>query len=551
MTRDGIAGAAFGAAAAFLGAGVTGGAWPTGWAALACALLLTAAGATFRATGRNRTATALAPAAAPNANSATATERPAEPADAVPGTAPTSAPASAPTSPASAGGPRLAKTADAPGGPAPAERGSGTGTGPGAGRSSLVVAAVVWVLALLAGGIWAFAAGDDGPGDTAKSPATATPTASRAPDKADVVWSVPAVGQKHDRGVGAWPLGATLAQGRLDGLFAYDSADGHVRWSVPAPAREGLCAMSPAVGQGVGLIAHGRHGKPCATLLAVRAADGKVLWKRSLGGQGLTEGALAVGGGTAVTAEDRTVRARSGETGEQRWERPLGKGCAIRALDADADRTLLVEQCGKPARLLALDTRTGAQRWARDLPVESEAVASVVSVSPPVIAVDEADARGTQAFLGFDGKGAQTATVPLTGPEGMLSAAGGVGDGQPTRPLVRDGLLVTLAERDLVPDKVVAYSLKDGRKAWEYRSENLTSDIAPEPDGRIAVLEGHGAGEIVLLDGATGKVTTKLEGGAAEGAEISIHPELLPVTGGRVVVNHIYMGTEPAAYALR
>ncbi|WP_405853421.1 PQQ-like beta-propeller repeat protein [Streptomyces sp. NBC_00090] len=511
-----LSGAAFGAAAVFLGAGTVGGAWPTGWAALVCALVLAAVGVTVRAVRPSRTE-ATAPAA--------------EPRDA------------APT------GPSLAKTDSTTGtaaGPA-----SGAASGPG-GRSSLVAAAVVWALALLAGGIWALAAGDDDDrDDTAKSPATATPTASRTPDEADVVWSVPAVGKKYDNGVGAWPLGATLAQGRLDGLFAYDSADGAVRWSVPAPTREGLCAMSPDVEQGVGLVAHGRHEKPCATLLAVRTADGKVLWKRSLGGKGLTEGALAVGGGTAVTAEDRTVRARSTETGEQRWERPLGKGCEIRALDATADRTLLVEQCGKPARLLALDTRTGAQRWARDLPVESKAAASVVSVSPVVIAVDEADARGTQAFLGFDDKGAPTVTVPLAGPEGVLSAAGGAGDGRATRPLVGNGLLVTLAERELVPDQVVAYSLKDGRKAWEYRSESQTSDVAVEPDGRIAVLQGHGAGEIVLLDPATGKVATKLEGGQAKGGEISIRPELLPVTGGHVVVNHIFMGTEPAAYALR
>ncbi|MFD3572064.1 hypothetical protein ACFWVK_33320, partial [Streptomyces sp. NPDC058667] len=49
MTREVAAGAAFGAGAAFLGAGVAGGAWPTGWAALVCALVLTALGVTVRA----------------------------------------------------------------------------------------------------------------------------------------------------------------------------------------------------------------------------------------------------------------------------------------------------------------------------------------------------------------------------------------------------------------------------------------------------------------------------------------------------------------------
>ncbi|MEU2114597.1 hypothetical protein ABZ567_02835 [Streptomyces sp. NPDC016459] len=45
-----------------------------------------------------------------------------------------------------------------------------------------------------------------------------------------------------------------------------------------------------------------------------------------------------------------------------RWQRTLPTGCGTLALDADATRTLVVEQCGKRARLLVLDTRTGTQR---------------------------------------------------------------------------------------------------------------------------------------------------------------------------------------------
>ncbi|MFI8914383.1 PQQ-binding-like beta-propeller repeat protein [Streptomyces sp. NPDC053513] len=498
MTRDGLPGAAFGAAAVFLGAGVAGGAWPTGWAALVCALACGAVGATLLATRRGR-------AAAPEAR------------DAVPEA--------------------LGKTDAKPVRP---------------GRSSLVAAALVWVLALLAGGVWALAAGDDdADGTRADARPTAKPAASRDP-RPVVAWTVPPAGQKYDEGVGSWGLGSAVAQGRIDGLFAYDGADGSVRWSVPAPAREALCAMSQDVEEGVGLIAYGRHEKPCATLLAVRTSDGKVLWKRALGGKGLAgdERPLAVGGATAVSAEDGAVRARSAGTGRQRWEHELGKDCAALAVDADAGRTLLVEQCGERARLLALDTRTGAREWARDLPVESKATAAVVSLSPVVLAVDEADARGTHAFLGFDNEGAPTVTVPLSGPEGVLAAP--VGDGDSRRPVVRDGLLVTLAEaEELVPDVVVAYSLKDGRKAWSYRAENQTMTLAAEPDGRVAVLENHDKGRILLLDRATGRVDARIEPDTAEGVALSIHPELVPVTGGHVVLNQILMQAEPAAFALR
>lgn len=510
MTRDGTAGAAFGAAAVFLGAGVVAGAWPTGWAALLCALVCGALGATLLAARRG------------TASGATEEVR-----DAAPGLAEKDVrPDAKPARP---------------------------------GRSSLVAAAVVWVLALLAGGVWALTAGDDDTDDTeaaGKGPAKPSATASPSLDaRPAVAWTVPPVGQVGDESVGHWGLGTAVVQGRIDGLFAYDAADGRVRWSVPAPTREALCAMTQDTEEGVGLMAYGRHDRPCATLLAVRVSDGKVLWKRSIGGDGLTdnERPLAVGGTTAVGAEDGAVRARSTETGEQRWQRKLGKDCATLAVDADAGRTLLVEQCGKGVKLLALDTRTGAQRWARDLPVESKATAAVVSVSPVVLAVDEADARGTHAFLGFDDKGAPTVTVPLSGPDGTLSAPDGVGDGDAHRPVVHDGLLVTVAEREsLVPDNVVAYSLRDGRKAWSYHAESQTMALTAEPDGaRVAVLENHGNGRITLLDRTTGKPGTRIEPDTGKPVGISIYPELVPVTGGHVVLNQILMHAEPAAFALR
>ncbi|ROQ32143.1 hypothetical protein EDD98_1117 [Streptomyces sp. PanSC19] len=277
MTRDGLPGAAFGAAAVFLGAGVAGGAWPTGWAALVCALACGAVGATLLATRRGR-------AAAPEAR------------DAVPEA--------------------LGKTDAKPVRP---------------GRSSLVAAALVWVLALLAGGVWALAAGDDdADGTRADTRPTAKPAASRHPRPA-VAWTVPPAGQKYDEGVGSRGLGSAVAQGRIDGLFAYDGAEAE----------------------------------------------------------------------------------------------------------------------------------------------------------------------------------------------------------------------------ELVPDVVVAYSLKDGRKAWSYRAENQTMTLAAEPDGRVAVLENHDRGRILLLDRATGRVDARIEPDTAEGVALSIHPELVPVTGGHVVLDQILMQAEPAAFALR
>ncbi|MFH9721953.1 PQQ-binding-like beta-propeller repeat protein [Streptomyces sp. NPDC017254] len=494
-----LSGAAFGAAAVFLGAGVVAGSWPKGWTALGGALALAAVGTGLLVGRRSRRTDA-------------------EPRDAAPG-------------------PELAK---ADGSPAPA-------------RSPALVAGVVWLLALAAAGTWGLAAAGDDDDDENRSSGrpAATASASTTPRKAAIAWSVPPVGARYDEGVGAWALGDAVAQGRLDGLFAYDSATGAARWNVSAPTRHALCGMSSDTERGIGLIAHGRHEKSCAELLAVRVSDGRVMWRRTLTGTGLLPRGAAVGGGTAVTAEDGAVRGRSSETGDQRWQRPSAKGCRVRAVDADATRTLVVEQCGKGARLVVLDTRTGAQRWLRELPVESRAYAAVVSVSPVVVAVHEDDKRGTRAFLGFDDTGTPTVTIPFAGPEGQLTAPGDAGDGRTARIVVRDGRLITTAERDMVPDRVVAYSLTDGRKAWAYVSEEQTAAVATEPDGRIAVLEGHAGARVVLLDPATGRAGTVIAPGDP-GARLSIEPELVVAPdGGHIVVNHLLMEAEPSVFALR
>ncbi|MFC5155961.1 PQQ-binding-like beta-propeller repeat protein [Streptomyces amakusaensis] len=414
-------------------------------------------------------------------------------------------------------------------------------------RTGAVRATAAVVLCLvLGGGTWAFWPEDESKGK-------ASGASAKGGEKPRASWKVPSVGNRDDEGPGAWGLGDSVVRGRVDGLSSYSARDGAERWTLPAPAREAVCAMSPEAEQGIGLIAYGRHYKPCATLVAVRVSDGKALWQRSLKGEGLIDGGAAVGGTTAVTAEDGALRARSAGTGEQLWQRPLGKECAARAVDATSARTLLVEQCGTGARLIALDTRTGEERWTRDLPVESITDAAVVSVTPAVLAVSEEDQRGTHALLGFDDRGAPTATVPLSGPAGELVAPESIGRnfGGQGRPLVLGDLLITLAERDgLWADVVVAHSLKDGREMWEHRAAGSLYGLAPMTNGRVGVLTESGdEGHIILLnkDGAERGLIEPEEG---RGGAVSTRPELIPVTGGHVVVNHLSMSGEPALFSL-
>ncbi|MEU9338568.1 PQQ-binding-like beta-propeller repeat protein [Streptomyces sp. NPDC048290] len=420
----------------------------------------------------------------------------------------------------------------------------------GAGRWQWVRVAVPALCLALLAGLWAW--WPDGPHTPATAPG---PTARPV-----VGWQVAATGGRYDEGPGAWGVGDTVVQGRRDGLFAYAAGDGAVLWTVTPPRHATVCAMSPGVVQGVGLVAFGRRGRPCATLVAVRAADGTEVWRRTLTGGGLVTGGLAVGGATGstvVTAEPEAVRARSAETGAQRWWRGVPDDCAPRALGADTDRTLLVEQCGTRARLIALDTRTGGQRWVRALPVGTpEVTAAVVSATPAVLALSEEDPRGTRAYLGFDGRGRRTATVPLSGPGGELVAPDGVwaGTGAESPPLVVGDLLVALVRRAaLVPDCVVAYSLTTGREVWEHRPRGLTtSALAREPDGRIGVLAATpGGGALIVLLGTDGAEQGRVAPQDTGTAALSIRPQLLPVTEGHVVVNHLSMSGEPGVFSLR
>ncbi|MFD8015423.1 PQQ-binding-like beta-propeller repeat protein, partial [Streptomyces sp. NPDC059762] len=322
------------------------------------------------------------------------------------------------------------------------------------------------------------------PSVPASASASASPTASAVPSatpgEGAVGWTVPAVGGPYDMAPGAWGAGEAVVHVRSDGLSAYAVRDGAVRWNVPAPRREAVCAMGPEVVGNIGIVAFGRYDKPCANLLAIHTSTGQVLWRQKAGGAGIPAYGLAVGGATAVVAEDRVVRGRAAETGEQRWQRPLGRDCVVRALDADADRVLLVEQCGTGARLVALETRTGEESWTRTLPVESTVAAAVVSVAPAVVALNEEDPRGTLAVLAFDERGKPLATVPVNGPAGTLVTPEQVAEtGRGGRAVVDGDRLIALAG-----DKVVALSLQDGKQVWEHHPEGgSVAALAPAPDG--------------------------------------------------------------------
>ncbi|MFJ3902347.1 PQQ-binding-like beta-propeller repeat protein [Streptomyces sp. NPDC090025] len=430
--------------------------------------------------------------------------------------------------------------------PAPRPAGSSGSSGPagsrpGRGRGALVV---VVCLAVLGAGVWWLTGSD---GEEARPGASAAPGASASteppePGKALIGWRVPWPGGREE-GPGAWALPDGVVDARADGLTAYGMKDGKPRWRLPAPVRQAVCRMSPGVSQRVGLVAYGRHNKPCATVAAVHTETGRELWRRSVGGDEEV-GGLAVGGPVAVVAGETVVRGRSAESGAERWARPNGRGCAVRAIGADPARTLLVEQCEAGGRVVALDTATGRESWRRALDVESTLDAAVVSTTPAVVAVRETDTRGTRALLAFDGAGRPLGSVPLFGPDGEIDP---VGDPVVVR---GDRLYAMVRDSGSISSVVAAYALKDGRRLWQHREVDRFEAVAAEPDGTVGFLTG--SGQVVRFDAATGAVRGRVAAGVEPGTWlVSISPLLFPVAGGHIVVNR-YAGTsEPAVFALR
>ncbi|MBT2398800.1 PQQ-binding-like beta-propeller repeat protein [Streptomyces sp. ISL-100] len=379
----------------------------------------------------------------------------------------------------------------------------------------------------------------------------------KAAEPLEIAWQAPLDRPATVKGLRGWSVGDSVVRVRTDGLSAYAVKDGKERWNVAAPVRESVCARSAHPSKGIGLVAYGRHLKPCATLAAVRLDDGTTLWKQTLKGEGIGKG-IALGGATAVALEDAVVRGRSAESGVEQWKRPLPERCQALAVGATAARTLVVEECMPAktggvvtARLLALDTATGKEEWATKLPVESAGTASVYSVEPAVVGFQETDERGTRAVLTFDERGTVRTALPFSGRLGDLDVRRSDADLMTEGPFVAGNTLVAAVQKpgDTLPQYVAGYSITDGRELWRTGELGVIGALTLRPDGRVAVLtSGWPRSDIVVLDPAAKGAMRKTSLGKE--APVSIDAEMLAVRDGYVVINR-YTDGEPPVFALR
>ena len=134
-------------------------------------------------------------------------------------------------------------------------------------------------------------------------------------------------------------------------LTAFDAMSGAARWSVPLP---GGAVTSPLVDSGWVLT-----GSPDGTVMAVRGADGQVLWKKALGAT-LAARPFIAADAAYFSLSDHRVVSLSLLTGEPRWERTFaGTPGELLVLD---DRLFVGAE---DKFFYCLKTSNGKDRWRR------------------------------------------------------------------------------------------------------------------------------------------------------------------------------------------
>ncbi|MER6342872.1 outer membrane protein assembly factor BamB family protein [Streptomyces sp. NPDC001595] len=334
----------------------------------------------------------------------------------------------------------------------------------------------------------------------------------------DVAWQAVPDRPATVRAVGAWAVGEdaeTVVRARGDALIAYDSRAGDRRWVLRAPVRKSVCGMSDTVVDGIGLVAFSRHDKPCDTVWGVGVRDGRKVWERELDGvsafSSASDGLLAADGDTAVALADDAVRGFGLADGTPRWTTRLTEPKSVEPADDEVEcrpkvgsaaggTTRVVVQCDtfldfRSAWLVTLDNATGKETARQRLPVESPVVgAMVVAAEPFTLLLTEEDDRGVAAVLSFAGDG-DPVRIPLTADqEDLVIDTAAYPKGFLARPaltaVVRDEVLVVAATEPGgdSPERIVAHSLRDGRRMWHADLGIPVVALAPDGDGELAVL---------------------------------------------------------------
>lgn len=327
----------------------------------------------------------------------------------------------------------------------------------------------------------------------------------------EVRWSAPPDRPSGVAGVGNWVHDDLVVRARTDRLTAY--ADQRSAWTMEMPGRDVLCTMSRNVEDGVGLVAWAADDQPCATVVALDLRTGRSLWQRTRAaadryGAEVTSDQLAVAAGVAVLTEPTGLRAVGLHGNDERWRLDAGPGCTPSGVAAAPGHVTMLVDCGDAGlSVVAVEPRTGRERWRTPLPAEPPLTTAVLlAAHPAVVHVVEEGSRGADVFVSFGDDGQVRARIPRSGPDYDMPAATDPlsWPARPVRQLtVQDDRLIApvRAPGEDEATAVAAFSLETGEQLWRTTVEGDVAAIDSTTDGPVVSTKVLRLHELSPVDG--------------------------------------------------
>ncbi|MFB7287786.1 PQQ-like beta-propeller repeat protein [Actinacidiphila glaucinigra] len=218
------------------------------------------------------------------------------------------------------------------------------------------------------------------------------------------VWPVPFTGLRESLSLtDTWLFGA----GTDRAVWLRDARSGRLIWRTPvgkggSPDKDGQPHYPQLVVAEGQVLFGGGTGDPTGEVVALCAADGKEMWRRTLPGKQVFE--IARSGDVAVAATQKSVCGLSATTGEILWQTEVFQG---RMIEAHGETFILVHGNGDPFGVTGLDRKTGKVIWSENIrganSVEFRAAGDLVHmIGSRVVEEDQDD--GTTLFVPTPGE---------------------------------------------------------------------------------------------------------------------------------------------------
>lgn len=311
---------------------------------------------------------------------------------------------------------------------------------------------------------------------------------------------------------GVWFGRNLVVRGDASGLRAYDLSTGKQRWRVEPPKGLG-CAMSTTTSNGIGytLATNGYH---CTRLFAVETATGEVVQRADLDIEvDPTAGPLwLAGNGIVVATNHDIVSLDPAHPDEQRWRATVGRDdCAVDKVVARDSLVLALSSCESDEEMVATayDAESGNRKWRKAIRAGSGDSVSLLSASPPVVTIDDADIDKPTTVVGYD---------PRTGRERMRVKA--ELDGSPLDP-EPDNVAFVGQTMVLGGSGIAAYDITTGDRLWSEQVGDVDFTVLHQRPGK----EVYAIGSPLLDD----DYADALVAFGVQGGEMRVASRLEPV----------------------